>query len=54
MEEPGDTQELFVTPRHLAVCMEYTAGEDSSQFVDSCKRAGVRPNSTHELLQILD
>lgn len=31
-----------MTPMHLAVAMEYAPGGDLSEYVDACKRAGVR------------
>lgn len=32
---------VFMTPRHLAVAMEYAPGGDLSEYVDACKRAGL-------------
>lgn len=31
-----------MTPHHLAIAMEYAPGGDLSEYVDACKRAGVR------------
>lgn len=31
-----------MTEKHLAIAMEYAPGGDLSEYVDACKRAGVR------------
>ncbi len=31
-----------MTQHHLAIAMEYAPGGDLSEYVDACKRAGVR------------
>ena len=38
-----------MTPHHLAIAMEYAPGGDLSEYVDACKRAGVRflPPNAH-------
>lgn len=38
-------QEVFMTPQHLAIAMEYAPGGDLSEYVDACKRAGVHPRT---------
>ena len=46
------TQEVFMTPYHLAIAMEYAPGGDLSEYVDACKRAGVRFGSPRVLSTI--
>ena len=36
-----------MTPQHLAIAMEYAPGGDLSEYVDACKRAGVRRGVNH-------
>ncbi len=40
------SQEVFMTQHHLAIAMEYAPGGDLSEYVDACKRAGVRSLSS--------
>ena len=35
-------QEVFLTPHHLAIAMEYAPGGDLSLLVDQCRARGVR------------
>lgn len=35
-------QEVFLTPHHLAIAMEYAAGGDLSEYVQANKLPGVR------------
>ena len=37
-------QEVFLTPHHLAIAMEYAPGGDLSLLVDQCRARGVSPD----------
>ena len=38
-------QEVFLTPHHLAIAMEYAPGGDLSLLVDQCRARGVSADS---------
>lgn len=40
-----------MTSQHLAIAMEYAPGGDLSEYVDACKRAGVRAFAPSPLYQ---
>ena len=42
-------QEVFLTPHHLAIAMEYAPGGDLSLLVDQCRARGVRAHGTSDV-----